>query len=167
MQTTLTCKARLEQYFRDNHVGYMLEHHPMAYTARGVAASEHVSAARVAKSVIVMADGRMTMIVLPASHDVDLPGLAAALGAKSVRLAEEEEFAPAFPDCEVGSMPLFGNLYGLRVYVDATLAKYETIRFEAGTYTDTFCIKYADFTRLVQPTAIANARPHEGVSVLV
>ena len=53
MQTEIGCKAKLEQYLRQQHVGYQLEHDPMAYTARGVAASEHV----VAKTVMVMADG--------------------------------------------------------------------------------------------------------------
>jgi Ala-tRNA(Pro) deacylase len=75
-----------------------------------------------------------------------------ALGAQEVRLAEEAEFADAFPDCEVGAMPPFGNLYDVPVYVDSSLTEDEVIYFEAGTHTDTMSVGYADFDRLVQPT---------------
>jgi Ala-tRNA(Pro) deacylase len=167
VQVDRGARTRLEEYFRDNAVEYEIEHHPRAYTAREVAASEHVAARRLAKTVMVLEDGEMAMVVLPASDDLSIPELRTALGAVYVRLAEENEFAPAFPDCEVGAMPPLGNLYGLKVYVDEALTKYETIRFEAGTYTETMCIKYADFARLVQPTIVKAAIAHDPRSVLV
>jgi Ala-tRNA(Pro) deacylase len=98
------------------------------------------------------------MLALPAPHRADLNKAAVALGAREVRLAHEEEFAAAFPDCEVGAMPPFGNLYDLPVYVDNALAEDETIIFSAGTHTDTISMKYADFERLVKPTVAAFAR---------
>lgn len=167
MQTNRGCRARLEGYLRENGVEYVLEHHPVAYTARDVAASEHVAATRIAKSVMVLADEHLAMVVLPGSEHLYIPALPGALGAHHVRLAQESEFGPAFPDCEVGAMPPFGNLYGVPVYVDASLVEYETIRFEAGTYTDTLCIKYADFMRLVNPTVVDVGHPQEASSVLV
>ncbi len=167
MQIQADCKSRLEQYFREHKVEYTLEHHPLAYTARAVAASEHVAPARVAKTVVVVADTEPALVVLPASENVDVPSLTGALGAKHVRFADEAELGPLFPDCEVGAMPPFGNLYGLRVYVDTALEEFETIRFEAGTYTDTMCIKYADFRRLVQPIGVHVGRPREALTVLV
>ena len=83
---------------------------------------------------------------------------AEALGAREVRLADEAEFADTFADCDLGAMPPFGNLYGLPVYVDATLAEDETIYFQAGTHTDTMSLEYADFARLVQPSVADFAR---------
>jgi Ala-tRNA(Pro) deacylase len=68
-----------------------------------------------------------------------------------VRLAGEYEFQHAFPDCDLGAMPPFGNLYGIPVYVDRALADEETIVFNAGTHTDTISCAYADFERLVKP----------------
>ncbi len=167
MQNGNSCRIRLEQYLHENDVGYELEHHPVAYTARGVAASEHVPARRVAKTVIVVADGELAMVVLPASDDVNVSDLPRALGAQHVRLADESEFGPAFPDCNVGAMPPFGNLYGMPVYLDTTLLDYETMRFEAGTYTDAMCVKVADYLRLVKPKVVAVALAHDARSVLV
>jgi Aminoacyl-tRNA editing domain len=81
-----------------------------------VATSEHVPAKELAKTVIVIADDGSVMVVVPASHEVQISQLARALGAHAARLAEDPEFGPMFSDCELGAMPPFGNLYGLDVY---------------------------------------------------
>ena len=91
------------------------------------------------------------MVVVRASDELDPSRLAPALGVAHARLAEEAEFGPALSDCEVGAIPPFGNLYGLRVFVDASLMEDEPIRFQAGTHTDTICMRYHDFDELVQP----------------
>ncbi len=166
MATPDNCTQRLEQYLREQGVAYELQHHPLAYTARGVAASEHLPAHAVAKSVILMIDGRLAMLVLPASHEVQISELARGLGVREARFAEESEFGPAFPDCEVGAMPPFGNLYGLHVYVDASLSGDESIFFQAGTHTDTMRVKCADYMQLVNPTVVNVARPRHRSTVL-
>lgn len=148
----MQCKDRLEAYLRDNRVPFQVQHHPLAYTAQEVAASEHIAGRLLAKVVIVFADGKTVMLVLPAPSRVDRARAAAVLGASEVRLAKEREFAATFPDCEPGAMPPFGNLYNLPVYVDRALTEDETIYFQAGTHTDTMSLKYADFARLVNPT---------------
>src|SRR3990172_7193008 len=107
----MNCKERLEAYLRENKVPFQVVHHPLAYTAQEVAAAEHVPGKMLAKVVMVFADGKLVMLALPAPYRVDLSKAAAALGAREARLAHEEEFAAAFPDCEVGAMPPFGNLY--------------------------------------------------------
>ena len=53
---------------------------------------------------------------------VDLYRLKKYLGAETVELASENDFRDHFADCETGSMPPFGNLYGMDVFVDQTLA---------------------------------------------
>jgi len=144
-------KENLEKYLRDNQVPFQVQHHPLAYTAQEIAASEHLPGKMLAKVVMVMADGELVMLAVPAPEIINMNDVAAALGAKEVRLAHEDEFVGAFPDCEVGAMPPFGNLYNLPIYVDETLTEDETIVFQAGTHTDTMSMKYADFAKLVQP----------------
>jgi Ala-tRNA(Pro) deacylase len=150
--TEMHCRERLESYLRENKVAFQVQHHPRVYTAQEVAAAEHVPGKIVAKTVLAMADGKLVMLVLPAPLRVDPGKVGVALGAREVVLARESEFASAFPDCEVGAEPPFGNLYNLPVHVDSALAEDETIVFRAGTHTDTMSLSYADFKRLVQPT---------------
>lgn len=154
----MNCKEKLEVYLRGNKVPFQVQHHPIAFTAQEVAAKEHIPGRMLAKVVIALADGKMVMLVLPAPARVDLAKAAAILGAKEVRLAREQEFAAAFPDCEVGAMPPFGNLYNLPVYVDKTLTQQQTIVFQAGTHADTMSLQYADFERLAQPQVSEFAR---------
>lgn len=148
----MECKERLEGYLRENGVPFEVQHHPRVVTAQEVAATEHVPGKMLAKTVMVLADSEMVMLALPASYQVDLEKVGEVLGASEVRLAEEEEFEDTFPDCEVGAMPPFGNLYDLPVYAEEVLTEDETIYFRAGTHTDTMSVKYADFERLVDPT---------------
>jgi Ala-tRNA(Pro) deacylase len=146
------CKVRLEAYLREKQVPFDIRHHPRAVTAQEVAASEHVPGKMLAKTVMVLADGKMVMLALPAPYQVDMEKASTALGAGEVHLALEGEFEGTFPDCEVGAMPPFGNLYEVPVYVEEALAEDETIVFRAGTHTDTMSVRYADFERLVEPT---------------
>lgn len=148
----MKCQEQLEQYLRDHQVGYQIQHHPQAFTAQQIAECEHISGKKVAKSVIVLADNKKVLLVLPASRRVDLDKVRALCGAQNVSLAHEEEFRSDFPNCEVGAMPPFGNLYNMSVYVETSLTKQESIVFPIGTHTETMSLKYADFARLVQPT---------------
>jgi Ala-tRNA(Pro) deacylase len=150
---------RLQAYLRAQGAPFRLQHHVVAYTSQEIAACEHVSPRMLAKVVIVLADGALAMLVLPASFRVDLERAASALGVMNARLAHEEEFAPSFPDCEVGAEPPFGNLYGVPVFVDWALTENEEIVFRAGTHTDTISLAYRDFARLVRPAVAELARP--------
>jgi Ala-tRNA(Pro) deacylase len=105
-----------------------------------------------AKVVVVKADGRFVMVVLPSTWRVDLKQLEDILKFPHVRLATEDELANLFPDCEIGTMPPFGNLYGMPVYVDELLTKDEEIFFDAGTHVGAIKLRYKDFANLVHPT---------------
>lgn len=155
----MACKDRLEAYLRENQVAFEAQHHPTAFTAQAVAQSEHIPGRFLAKVVMVVADGELAMLVLPATNRVDVSHVAVLLDVQSVRLADEAEFADTFSDCEVGAMPPFGNLYGVPVYVDKALSEDDIIFFQAGTHTDTMSMKYADFARLVKPT-VADFKRH-------
>ena len=148
----MDCKTRLEQYFRDNGVGYQIMTHPVAYTAQEVAAAQRVPGKQVAKVVIVLADGKAVMLAQPANSRIDFAKLKDVLGAQEVRLARENEFSDLFPDCDTGAMPPFGNLYDVPVYVDRALSEDVEIVFQAGTHRETMRITYQDYARLARPT---------------
>jgi Ala-tRNA(Pro) deacylase len=126
--------------------------HSAAFTAQEIASLVHIRGRELAKTVIVKVDGKMAMAVLPASHKVETTLLKTAAGAASVGLATELEFKALFPDCETGAMPPFGNLYGLQVFVEESLATDEEIAFNAGSHSELVRMAYKDFERLVHPT---------------
>ena len=146
--------ARLEKYLAERHVPYTRTTHRLAYSAQGVAAAQHVAGRKVAKAVILKTEDQFLMVVLPAPMKVDLYLLREELPFKHLELADEWEFGRLFPDCQLGAMAPFGNLYGLPVYVEESLAREDEIVFNAGTHVDTIRMKYKDFDRLVGPTLI-------------
>lgn len=149
--------AKLKAFLDANNVKYTTIAHSTAYTAQEIASLVHIKGQELAKTVIVKMDGRMAMAVLPASRQVNLLLLAACAGAKTASLATEVEFRDLFPGCETGAMPPFGNLYGMRVYVDESLIKDKEIAFNAGTHNELICLSYQDFERLVHPIVVGIA----------
>ncbi len=124
--------SKLRDFLDSNQVKYLVISHSLAYTAQGIAALTHIKGKELAKTVMVMVDGRLAMAVVPASFRVDLHRLKKYLGAETVELASEHEFRDRFPDCETGSMPPFGNLYGMDVFADETLAGGQGNRLQRG-----------------------------------
>ena len=132
-----SCQSRSCREFLDSqHVKYITITHSPAYTAQEIAACAHIPGKDLAKTVMVKIDGKMAMAVVPASHKVNLDRCAASVGAKKLRLASEQDFKDRFPDCEIGAMPPFGNLYDMDVYVSETLAEDSEIAFNAGSHTE-------------------------------
>ena len=146
--------TKVRQFLDSQHVRYVVIGHSPAYTAQEIASLAHVSGKEMAKTVMVKIDGKMAMAVLPASYQVDFESLKRSLGATRVELAREQEFKNMFPDCEVGAMPPFGNLYNMPVYVAERLTEDNDVAFNSGTLTELFMMKYKDFERLVRPKVI-------------
>lgn len=145
---------KLMDYLDDNGKKYVVQKHSKAYTAQEVAASAHIPGQNMAKTVMVKVDGDLTMVVVDSNHDVDLDGIAEALGAKEVTLASEDEFGDTFPDCDLGAMPPFGNLYEVSTYVAESLSDNEEIAFNAGSHNELVKMGYQDFAELVQPEVL-------------
>jgi Ala-tRNA(Pro) deacylase len=150
---------KLTEFLDQNRTRYVRISHSPAYTAQEIAASAHVPGRELAKTVIVKLDGRMAMVVLPASYQIDLEQLRRATGAHEVELASENEFRGMFPECELGAMPPFGNLFEMPVVISNTLAEDPEIVFNAGSHQIAFEMAFEDFRGLVEPTIAAFTRP--------
>ena len=144
--------AKLKDLLDREKVKYLSISHSPAFTAQEIAASAHIPGKEIAKTVMVKLDGTMAMAVLPATARVDLERLRKVAGAEAIELAGEDEFEALFPDCHAGAMPPFGNLWGLEVWTDHTLAEDEEIAFNAGSHSELIRMAYSDFERLVAPT---------------
>ena len=141
----------LRKFLDKHNIKYVTIKHSLAYTAQEIAASAHIHGKEIAKTVIVKANDKMAMAVIPANFKIDLGLVSKAAGAGSAQLASEEEFQDLFPGCALGAMPPFGNLYDLPVYVDESLAEDEAIAFNAGSHTELIRLAYKDFVSLVKP----------------
>lgn len=151
--------SKLRKYLDENKIKYIIISHSSAYTAQEIAARAHVRGRELAKTVLLKIDGKMAMAVLPASYKINFEQLAKELNSSNVRLAYEQEFMDKFPDCEIGAMPPFGNLYGMEVFVAKSLMEDEEISFNACSHTELIKLSLKDFVSLVKPKVLQFSVP--------
>lgn len=145
----------LQDFLSQKHVPFhSLEHSP-TYDAQHLAQAVHTSGENVAKSVLLRVDGKYVLAVLQATHQIDLPKVERALGAKKAELATELEIYDQFPDCEIGAIPPFGSQYGLATLVDAPLACDEEIVISGNSVAEAVRMRYSDFATLEKPRVAA------------
>ena len=150
---------RLKEFLDRFEIGYDVMHHDPAFTAQELAARMHISGFEFTKTVVVKLDGEFALVAVPAPLRINFKELAQVAGAKKARLANEQEFQQFFPDCELGAMPPFGNLYQLPTYADIEVTRNENIVINAGTHAEALRLRFADFNRLSRPRVGRFAEP--------
>lgn len=146
---------KLKEFLTKNKINYFSISHPVAYAARETSHVSHVSERSLAKTVIINAGNKRVMVVVPSNEAIDFDALKKSLHENNVSLVAEGEFTKLFPDCELGAMPPFGNLYNMDVYVEKNLTKNKEIAFNAGSHTELIKMNYQDYEKLVHPKIIA------------
>jgi Ala-tRNA(Pro) deacylase len=142
----------------NKHIKYVCIKHSPAYTAQELAQTAHIPGRNIAKTVIIKLNGNLAMVVLTANDKINLSKLSQSLGRDNIEIATEREFKDKFPDCEVGAMPPFGNLYHMDVFVDEKLTKDPEIAFNAGSHSELVRMTYADFANLVHPKVLSTSQ---------
>lgn len=155
--------ARLKAHLEKARIAYTPVAHIPARSAQYAASLLHVPGKEVAKTVALRSGGQVLLAVLPASYHVNFDKLAALTGAP-VELVSERECILLFPDCEPGAVPPFGELYGLPVYLDESLAEDPEIVFSAGTLSDGIRMGNADFVHLAKPRVCSFADKGEAAT---
>jgi Ala-tRNA(Pro) deacylase len=138
---------RVRKYLREQGIAFEEMQHPRVVDAQTLAHLEHESGWRIAKTVMLRLGSKLTMAVVPAPVRVDLRRIREGMQRQDVRLASETEYAGAFPDCEVGAEPPFGNLYGMQTLIDRTLLEDPYLVFRDGTHRGTLKVGMSDYLR--------------------
>jgi Ala-tRNA(Pro) deacylase len=125
----------LLRWLRAHGVDHEVHEHPPTLTAQETARAEGLDLRRFAKCVgVVTGEGRRAILVVEASDRVDLEKACRLLDTDHVRLLSEAELLEVAPDCEIGTMPPVGELWGLPVFADVDLREDPEISFHAGSH---------------------------------
>ena len=68
---------------------------------------------------------------------------------ENLELAQEDELALLFPDCELGAIPAVGLAYGIGTVVDDSLLEQEEVYFEGGDHEHLVQVTGGSFQRLM------------------
>jgi len=139
-------KSLLEDYKTQYEI---MEHEPVL-TSEDASRVRKTSLAEGAKALVMYADQKPIMVVVPADRKADTHALKSAYSIKDLRMATREE-VETVTHTKIGAVPPFGNLFQIPLYVDGTMGKSGTIVFNAGEHTKSIRMKYDDFVKVTSP----------------
>lgn len=150
----------IAEHLREHYGPFIHRTHPTAETARDLAAAEHVTGRRVAKTVLLRLGDDLAFAVVAASDRVNLSVLEEATGL-AAELVAEQELQTLFTPCDTGAEPALA-LFGLPIFVDHALAREPWILMAAGTHQDAVVLRTSEWlwSEKVQP--IVNLGVHQG-----
>lgn len=123
------------------------EHQP-THTSAESAQARGDALAIGAKALVVKADERYCLLVLPANRKLDSPAVKRLLGVKKLRFAERAELEE-LTGLAPGSVPPFGPpILSLELIADPALLENPQIAFNAGSLTTSMRMASADYQRV-------------------
>ena len=146
----MTVLERVRQLLDQRSVTYDLLEHAPVYTSEEAAAVRGTSLSSGAKALICKVDDRLAMFVLPADRKLDSKQVRKSLEAKSLRFATRDEVLER-TTLTPGSIPPFGQLFGLATYCDRRLADEPRINFNAGDHAVSISMTLDDYLAVEQP----------------
>lgn len=123
--------------------------HKTVYTAHDIAATLKAKLSEVAKTVHIVADKKHIIVVLPASHLLDINRLKKLLKAKKVEIAKEKLMTKIFKMKKGAVVPLQNLHKDTEILVDKAFTRAKRVVMSAGTFEDSLEIKTKDFLKAV------------------
>lgn len=142
---------KITELLDKHHIKYKVLEHEHVITSADAAQIRGTDIRNGAKALVLKSkSGRFFMIVISAAERVDLKKFKHTIMEKNVSLAAPDEVLEK-TGCTVGSVPPFGNLFDIPVYIDRSFLKKEKIVFSAGSHTKSIEMKLEDYLEVVKP----------------
>ena len=127
----------------------VLEHRPV-FTSKEAAEIRGTELKQGTKALICKTEEGFIQAVVSGAKELDIEKLQKLTLYKKIEMANAKEVRQA-TGCNIGSVPPFGNLFGLKVYFDKSVVENEIIAFNAGTHTKSIKMKAKDLAKVVNP----------------
>jgi Ala-tRNA(Pro) deacylase len=157
----MTATQEFLKYLANNDVVHSVLLHSKASSVLEIAQATHIPPRFIVQTILMRIDGYCWMVVYPADRKIDLTAISRVLHAKNIKERLESDWSFFFPNCDISTIPPFGNLYGFRVLADTSLQEGKRIIFSACSSTQSVFMRWEDYAHLVQPTVadISKALP--------
>lgn len=136
-----------------NDIKYQKYEHEPVFTSEESAKVRGTEIHQGAKALVLQADKEFIMLVLPADLKADLESFQKNKSYKKLVMASKES-VKAKTGLEVGCIPPFGSLLGLKTFVDSRLSDNEEIAFNAGRHDRSIKMKYEDYLITERPEVV-------------
>ena len=127
----------------------VLEHKPV-YTSKEAAQVRGTQLRQGCKALICKTEEGFIQAVVPGDKELDIQKLQKLTLFKKIELGNAKEVRQ-ITGCNIGSVPPFGNLFGLKVYFDKLVTENDIVAFNAGQHTKSIKMKAKDLVKVVNP----------------
>lgn len=140
---------KILNYLDSNKVKFENIAHKTVYTAYDMAQTLKTKIKEIGKPVVIKADGKYSLVVIPADRQIDIAKLKKQLKAKKIELVSEKVMAQAL-NLKNESVSAFGKLRDLQVYVDKNIVKNKTVILATNNFTNSIKMAAKDFVQMEQ-----------------
>ncbi len=138
----------------ENNIEYKIHEHEPVYRAEDAAKVRGFDLKSGVKSLVFRVEREgfndFILVLVPGDRRVDSKKLAEIVKAKNVKLASPEEVVEK-TGCEIGSCHPFGNLTGMKTYMDDRILENKIVAFNAGLHTMSITLDPKDIVKVVDP----------------
>ena len=125
--------SEIKKLLEEKNLSFEVMEHEPCHTSEQAAKIRGTRIEQGAKALVFRSEGKFLMAVVAGDTKVDFKKLKKVIGSKKLTLATPDEVF-AQTHCKIGSVPPFGNLFGLPVYCDVSLTQNKKIWFNAGKH---------------------------------
>lgn len=150
----LSVLETIRELLKANAVPFREVHHEPTPTSEDSARARGEPLSHGGKALLMKADDRFALFVLPADRKLDSGAIRKELNCRKLRFATREELVE-LTGLAPGSVPPFGSpILPFPLYVDTALTTNERIAFNAGSLTDSIIFAMKDYLPLARPEKI-------------
>tara|TARA_Y100000310_G_scaffold331239_1_gene404438 strand:+ start:793 stop:1260 length:468 start_codon:yes stop_codon:yes gene_type:complete len=139
---------KIERLLNSKKISYKLMKHKSTPTSKIAAKVRGTTEEQGAKAMVLRSKGEFFMFVLSGNKKINLKLAKAIIHKKRISFATPQEVLEV-TDCEIGSVPPFGNLFKIPLFVDISLLKNQDIAFNAGLVTRSIIVSTKDYKNLM------------------
>ncbi len=141
---------KILRIFKETNVDYQLYEHEPVYTSQQAAKVRGVELKTGCKSMVLKTkDKRFILANVAADKKIDLKKLERIVGSRLSFATPEEVMR--ITNCEPGSVPPFGKLFGLPTYLDESVLENDFVNFNIGMLTKSVKISKQDLIKTMEP----------------
>jgi len=142
---------KILNYLEKNNIEVKVIGHKKVYTSHDLAATLDKKLDKIGKSLLVKADGKSYLVLVPGHYALDLNKVKKELKAKKVELANERHIKKLL-DMKPGALHPFSGISKVQLLLDKTLAKAQKAVIRAGSFTESLEMKVKDLNKLENAT---------------
>lgn len=158
---------KLKNLLESHNIPYRyFEHEPVCTSKEAAKVRPGYSLKQGAKALVVKVyaknatlnksvnDLEFVMLVIPGDAKFSSRKVKGLLNAKDVQFASQEEIKEITNGVQVGGIPPFGSLFGIKTYVDKNVFQNQTIIFNAGDKRVSIAISVDDYVKVENPAQV-------------